>query len=111
MRKLALVFAGLMVVSAPLVVSAPSDVYAAAKKAKKAPAPAGKGDPSISRGRANLGGTGGLAGLGRAFSDLGASLSQPYVYDPGAQRGGKAAKGGKAGRADRAPPPPARSRG
>ena len=115
MRKFAPMLAGLMVVSAPALLSAPTDVYAAAKGKKaaslKTPKRAARDRRPLARdgyeqeqagfirgyGQESgfIRGYGGIDGFFRSLSDLGASLSRPYVYNPGGQPGG----GSKAGRA------------
>ncbi len=85
MRKLALLLAAGLVVSAPLIASVPTDTYAAAKKATKkaAKAPAGRGesaDPNEANSR-----------FARALGDLANALGT-YVYVPGE---GGGTKGGK----------------
>jgi len=76
MRKLALLLAAALMVSAPLVAAMTTDTYAAAKKAKKAaakPAPAPK----------DTGPQPPFSAIGSALNDLGGQLSS-YRYDPNA---------------------------
>ena len=90
MRKLALLLAASLIVTAPLLAMSTNDTYAAAK-AKKAAAKGGaeKGEKA-SPGEANT-------AFIRAVGDLGASLGQPYGRgDAGGAKGGKA-KAGKGG--------------
>jgi hypothetical protein len=94
MRKLALLLAASLIVTAPLLAMSTNDTYAAAKAKKAAKGSAKKGgeesgDPN--------------SRFLRAVGDLGASLGQPYgpgdagggKAKAGKSGGGKAAKGGK----------------
>jgi hypothetical protein len=100
MRKLALLFAAALFVSAPLIAATPSLTYAAAKK--KAAGKAGKAEPrggggrgereEVDVGEAN-------SRFARAVSDLILSLSRPW---PTAEEGGPVG-GGKRGKAAKAP--------
>jgi hypothetical protein len=75
MRKLALLLAAALMVSAPLVATMTTDSYAAAKKAKKAakaaPAPKDTGPQAP------------FQSMHNALSDLGGQLAT-YRYDPNA---------------------------
>lgn len=96
MRKLALLLAAALVVSAPLVAAISTDTYAAAKKAKKA-AKAPAAPKEVSPEDANT-------RFFRALDDLGRQLSTyVYVYQPGdagkaGKAGGKKSGGGKKGK-------------
>ena len=85
MRKLALLLAASLIVTAPLLAMSTNDNYAAAK-AKKAAAKGG-----AEKGGKGSGGDSNTAFI-RAVGDLGASLGQPYG-------GGREASGGKGGKA------------
>src|SRR5215207_506524 len=90
MRKLALLLAASLIVTAPLLAISTHDTYAAAK-AKKA---ASKG--GAEKGGKGSGGDPNTAFI-RAVGDLGASLGQPYgPGDAGGAKGGTA-KAGKSG--------------
>ena len=88
MRKLALLLAAALMVSAPLAATMTTDSYAAAKKAKKAakaaPAPKDTGPQPP------------FAQIGSALNDLGGQFAT-YRHDPNAAPAGKSApaKGGK----------------
>src|SRR5215212_1901853 len=88
MRKLALLLAASLIVTAPLLAMSTKDTYAAAK-AKKAAAKGG-----AEKGGKGSGGDPNTAFI-RAVGDLGASLGQPYGGSREAS-GGKA-KAGKSG--------------
>jgi hypothetical protein len=97
MRKLALLLAASLIVTAPLLAMSTNDTYAAAK-AKKAAAKGG-----AEKGGKSSGGDPNTAFL-RAVGDLGTSLGQPRsASDEGAAKGKKAgagkARGGKAAKA------------
>jgi hypothetical protein len=88
MRKLALLLAAALMVSAPLAATMTTDSYAAAKKATKAktakaaPAPKDTGpQPPFTQ-------------IGSALGDLGNQLST-YRHDPNAPAGGKGAPAAK----------------
>ena len=78
MRKLALLLAAALLVSAPLVVSTTTDTYAAAKAKAKAKPKAGGEAAAVDPAEAN-------SRFARALADLGASFSGPR---PVADKGG-----------------------
>jgi hypothetical protein len=89
MRKLALLFAAALIVSAPVIAAMTTDGYAVAKKAKRVakaqpPAPVETGPKPP------------FADIFRAVDDLGRELATyRYVYDPTGDGGKKAAKKAK----------------
>ena len=86
MRKIALLLAAAMFVSAPLIAAWPTLTYAAAKKAKAKAAPAAKA-ATPSPEQANT-------AFLRAVGDLGTSLSQPWPSsEPKGKAKAKTAKG------------------
>ena len=91
MRKIALLLAAAMFVSAPLIAASPTLTYAAAKKAKAKTAKATKA-ATPSPQEANT-------AFLRAVGDLATSLSQPWPSEPKGKAKGKAKTGKSGGKA------------
>jgi hypothetical protein len=85
MRKLALLIAAALVVSAPLAATMSTTTYAAAKKATKKAGPAPRAGEGVDPGEAN-------GRFARALGDLAMALGTYIYVPPGADGGSRGAK-------------------